>query len=266
MPAGTLRKYKGAKKRVSKIRVKKTKSRVKKNTKAINKIVKDLYAWRQYQILDTATVSSKFSTDMITIPNTWTGVFQAQHDSFAEIPRQYLSHSLTYKYFIQCEDSTVGNLWFQVWLVTLKPKYARQVRERTGNLTTLTVGDDYTQSNAGTAGALQGATNYILNPAFYSIKHTSGQRRLGQETMGAATPVTNIRDSTYHNTGTIKFKRTFKVGEHEANGFLAQTADEVSNQNALYMILMSNAGSSVGEASLFKSFNYLINGQTVAGR
>ena len=238
----------------------------KKNTLAINKLKKDLYAWRQYQILDLGTVDSEVSTDIVTVPNTWTGIFQAQHDSFDEIPRQYMSRNVRFRYCIQTEDSTVGNVWFNVFLVTLKSKFARQVRERTSNLTTLTHGDDFCRSGAGSVGAGQGTTNWILNPAYYKIHHSSGLQRIGQETMGAATPVTNIRDSTFHRAGIIPFKRKFKVGEHESNGFLGLDADTVSNQNILYMILLSNAGATVGENSLFKTFNYVINGQTVAGR
>lgn len=262
--------YNPAKKKYKKIKVRRKRKTVaaatKSNSKAIRKIQSELYAWRQYQVLDLDTVGQEVSTDFITVPNTWTGIFQSQHDSFSEIPRQYLSKNIRFRYIIQCEDSTVGNLYFCVFIVSLKSKYARQVRERTSNLTTLTHGDDFARSGAGTVAASQGTTNWILNPAYYKIHHTSGVRRIGQETMGAATPVSNIRDSTYIREGIIPFKRKFKVGEHESNGFLGLDADNVSNSNAMFMILLSNAGATVGEHSIFKSFNYVIQGQTVAGR
>lgn len=255
-----------ARARTAKNRARSTAEQTKKNTSTLRKIQKDLYAWRQYQILDLNTVDQEVNTDFITVPNTWTGIFQAQHDGFDEIPRQYMSSNIRFRYVIQCEDSTVGNLYFNVFIVSLRLKYARQVRQRTNNLDTLTVGDDFCRSGAGTVGSGQGETNWILNPAYYKIHHTSGVRRIGQETMGATTPVTNIRDSTFKRSGIIKWKRKFKTGQHESNGFLGLDADNVANNNALFMILLSNAGSTVGESSLFKSFNYVINGQTVAGR
>lgn len=268
MPAGKL--YAPGKKSTIRVRRRRKKTstakQTKKNTRAINKIERELYAWRQYQILDSGTSDSEFTTDFITNPTTWTGIFQAQHDSFAEIPRQYISKNVSFRYCIQTEDSTVGNLWFNVFLVSLKPKFARQVRQRTDNCTTLTVGDDFCRSAAGSAAAGQGFTNWVLNPAYYKIHHTSGLQRLGQETMGAATPVTNIKNSTYMRSGIIPWKRKYKVGEHEGSGFLALDADNVANNNCLFMILLSNAGATVGEQALFRSFNYVINGQTVAGR
>lgn len=240
------------------------KRQITKTSRKVNKMERELYAWRQFQVQDNGVVSTNVHTDMITAPTSWENIFQAHDLTNAEVPRQYLTKNIRFKYMIQTENNDVGNVWFQFFIVSLKPKFARQVRDRTNNMASLTSNVDYIAAPAGTVTATEGFCNFILNPAYYTVKHTSGTQRIGQSTMGADTPVTNIRDSTYFRSGVIPWKRTMKVGEHEVGGFLSLTADEVSNQNCLYAILLSNAGAGLGD--IYISMNYQIQGQTVAGR
>lgn len=240
------------------------KRQVTKTTRKVNKMERELYAWRQFQVQDNGVVSTNVHTDMITAPGSWENIFQSHDITNQEIPRQYMTKNIRFKYMIQTENNDVGNVWFQFFIVSLKPKFARQVRDRTNNLASLTSNVDYIAAPAGTVTATEGFCNFILNPAYYTVKHTSGTQRIGQSTMGADTPVTNIRDSTYFRSGVIPWKRNYKVGEHEVGGFLSLASDEVSNQNSLYAILLSNAGAGLGD--IYISMNYQIMGQTVAGR
>jgi hypothetical protein len=264
MPAGQM--Y--APKKSYKIRVRKRKPKktatalAKKNTRKINKLERELYAWRQYQITDVGTIGATVHSKLITQPNAWQQVFQSADIPAGDIPRRYELNKVHIKYLVQTEQSAAGNMWFQVFIVSLKKKFARQTRERTSNLASLLEDTDYIASDAGTTGAGQGLCNFMLNPALYNVHHTSGIRRVGQVTMDADTEVTNIRDSTFFKSVTIPFKRTFKNDSYEAQGFTALTADTIKNDNVLQLIMLSNSGV---VTQTFLSMNAQLIGRTVAG-
>ncbi len=238
----------------------------KQNRREINKMKNQLLAWRQYQLKEVARINTTFYTSLITEPDAWTGVFQAGSIPVAEKPRQYNLHNVHIKYMAQCENDLVANLWFQVYVVSLKPKFALQTRQRTNNMATLTEDADYIASAAGTEGFGEGLCNFQLNPALYRVHHTSGMQRIGQETTGAGTPVTTIRDSTYWRSVTIPFKRTFKTEDHENGGFTNLDRNKMLSTNMLYCIVLSNANAGGGATpELFFSYNAQHIGQTVAG-
>lgn len=236
------------------------------NRRDINRLKRELLAWRQYQQTEVERINTTAYTHLITDPSSWQGVFQAANIPTAEKPRQYNLKNVHLKYMVQCENNLIANLWFQVFIVSLKPKFAIQTRARTTNLTTFTEDDDYIASDAGTPGFGEGLCNFQLNPALYRVHHTSGTQRIGQETTGAGTPVTTIRDSTYWRTVTIPFKRTFKIDDHENGGFTNLNATTVLSQNMLFAVVLSNANAS-GEPTpeLFFSMNAQHVGQTVQG-
>jgi len=239
---------------------------VKENRREINKLKDDLLAWRQYQMTEINRINTTAYTHLITNPSSWQGVFQAGSIPTAEKPRQYNLKNVHLRYMLQCENNLIANLWFQLFIVSLKPKFAIQTRARTTNLTTFTEDQDYIASEAGTEGFGEGLCNFQLNPALYRVHHTSGLQRIGQETTGAGTPVTNIRDSTYWRAVTIPFKRTFKIDDHENGGFTNLNATTVLSKNMLFAVILSNANAS-GEVTpeLFFSMNAQHVGQTVAG-
>lgn len=262
MPAGKM--YR-AKRKSFKIRVKKRKTAAKTakaNSKKINKLTRDLYAWRQYQITDVGTIGATVHSKLITQPNAWQAVFQSSDIPSGDIPRAYELQRVHIKYMVQTETSADGNMWFQIFIVSLKRKFARQVRERTSNLSSLLEDVDYIASDAGSTGAGQGLCNFMLNPALYNVHHTSGVRRIGQVTMDADTAVTNIRDSTYMRTLSIPFKRRFKNDSYEATGFTALNANTIKNDNVLQLIMLSNSGV---VSQTFLSMNAQMIGRTVAG-
>ena len=233
---------------------------VRKNTRALAKIQRELYTWRQYQITNEGTVGAEVHTDLITQPTAWTACFQTHDQPIADTPRQFNLKSVHANLLVQTESSDDGNVHFQLFIVSLKPKFAMQTRERMsgGNLE---VGRDYLRVAAGTVGgAIQGNCGFYLNPALYKKVWTSGPQRIGQSTMGADTAVTNIRDSTYQARVTMPFKRTFKAAEHLANGYRSLPVDELKTQNQLYMVMLSNSGTS----ETFIAFNYFLNGMEVA--
>lgn len=259
-PVKLRRRQPGAKRFRARRRPKSTVAQVKKNTRVLAKITRELYTWRQYQITNEGTVGAEVHTDLITQPTAWTASFQTHDQPITDTPRQYNLKSIHANLLVQTESSDDGNVHFQLFIVSLRPKFAMQTRERIsdGNLE---VGRDYLRVAAGTVGgALQGNCGFYLNPALYKKHWTSGPRRIGQSTMGADTAVTNIRDSTYQARVTIPFKRTFKVAEHRDNGYRSLEVDELKNQNKLYMIMLSNSGT----AETFIAFNYFLNGNEVA--
>ncbi len=238
----------------------------KQNRRDINIMKNSLLAWRQYQQQEVARINTVAYTKLITDPSSWTGVFQAANIPTAEKPRQYNLKNVHIRYMLQCENDLVANLWFQMYIVSLKPKFAIQTRQRTNNLTTFTSDADYIASEAGTEGFGEGLCNFQLNPALYRVHHTSGLQRIGQETTGAGTPVTTIRDSTYWRGVTIPFKRTFKTDDHENGGFTNLDANTLNSTNMLYAVVLSNANAGGGATpELFFSMNAQHVGQTVAG-
>lgn len=264
MPAGRL--YAPRKSYKIKVRRRKAKTvakKTKENTAKINKLTRDLYAWRQYQVTDVGTIGATVHSKLLTQPNAWQAVFQSADIPSGDIPRAYQLSKVHLKYMIQTEDSTSGNMWFQIFVVSLKKKFARQTRERTSNLSSLVEDTDYIASDAGSAGAGQGLCNFMLNPALYNVHHTSGIRRVGQSTMGADTAVTNIRDSTFFKAVTIPFKRTFKNDSYNASGFTALNGDTIKNDNVLQFIMLSNSGV---VSQTFLSTNAQFIGRTVAGQ
>lgn len=249
----------GARRKV--VRKKKTQAaQVKKNTRALAKITRELYTWRQYQLTDQGTIGAEVHTDLITQPTAWTACFQTHNQPDADTPRQFNLKSIHANLLVQTESSDDGNVHFQLFIVSMRPKFAMQTRERLGT-GQLEVGRDYLRVAAGTVGGvIQGNCGFYLNPALYKKHWTSGPQRIGQATMGADTAVTNIRDSTYQVRVNIPFKRTFKAAEHLTNGYRSIPVDELKTQNQLYMIMLSNSG--VG--SSFVAFNYFLNGNEVA--
>lgn len=233
---------------------------VKKNTQALAKITRELYTWRQYQNVNTGTVGAEVHTDLITQPTAWTACFQTHDQPIDETPRQFNLKSIHANLLVQTESSDDGNVHFQLFIVSLRQKFAAQTRERieAGNLE---VGRDYLRVAAGTVGGVvQGNCGFYLNPALYKKHWTSGPRRIGQATMGADTAVTNIRDSTYQHRVNIPFKKTFKAGDHLENGYRSLEVDELRDTNKLFMVMLSNSG----VAETFISFNYFLNGNEVA--
>lgn len=236
------------------------------NRRDINRMKAELLAWRQYQLTEVYRINTTVHTKLITQPNQWQGVFQAANVPPAEKPRQYNLKNVHIRYMLQCENDLIANLWFQVFIVSLKPKFVIQTRARTTNGANLTEDEDYIASEAGTEGFGEGLCNFQLNPAIYRVHHTSGLQRIGQETTGAGTPVTNIRDSTYWRAVTIPFKRTFKLDDHENGGFTNLDQTTVLSQNMLFAVVLSNANSGGGATpQLFFSMNAQHVGQTVAG-
>ncbi len=263
------RMYKGRPRKTRYTRKRKTVSTAvitKQNRRDINRMKSQLLAWRQYQQTEINRINSTSYTHLITNPSSWQGVFQAGSIPPAEKPRSYNLKNIHIRYMLQCENNLISNLWFQLFIVSLKPKFAVQTRARTLNLTNISEDQDYIASEAGTEGFGQGLCNFQLNPALYRVHHTLGLQRIGQETTGAGTPVTNIRDSTYWRAVTIPFKRTFKIDDHENGGFTNLNATTLLNKNMLFAIVLSNANAS-GEPTpeLFFSMNAQHVGQTVAG-
>lgn len=234
--------------------------KVKRNTSVVNKLLRTNFPITQYQHKDNGTVSAATHSFLITQPNNWTECFRSYDVPNEDVPRSYDMSSVKVKWACQCEASSSGNQWISIFIVSLKPKTARKVLERTNNLSGLEKGLDYIAADMGSDEpvTLQGEGFYMLNPNLYNIHYRSGVRRIGQETMGAGEKVTNVRDSTTRGSYTVPFKRTIKNDEYDENGFKAIDAAHLEPRNQLYMLMMSNAQET---SQIFLTANYLISGR-----
>lgn len=264
MPAGRI--YK-ARRRYSKIRVRRRKKptttkQTKKNTKDIKILKRVGFQYSPFVLYQTATLSTAIHSVLMTAPNNWSGIYRMHGVSDEDLPRQYNLKSVTLDWAAQCEAGDVGNLWVQVMVVSLKRRMGAQVLARTTRLSNLTNNLDYTALSAGTAFALQGSLGYKLNPDLYTVHYNSGQRRIGEATMGE-TPVevTNINNGTTMGRASIKFPRIFKNDETSDAGFKDLNYEAIEPRQHLYTIVFSNtSGSVVTGGELFWTMRAQFNG------
>lgn len=239
-----------------------TKILIKKNTKDIKQLKAVGFQYAPFQLKEATTLSTTIHTSLLTAPNNWGGIFRMHGVSNEDLPRQFNMKSVSVNWVAQAEASEVGNLWLQVMVVSLKRRMAAQVLQRTTRLSNLEEGLDYTSQNAGTAFALQGDFGYKLNPDLYTVHYHSGQRRIGESTIGETpTAVTNISNGTTGGTAYIKFPRIFKNDETSDAGFKDLTYADLEPRQHLYLIVFSNtSGSVVTGGEMFWSARSQFNG------
>ena len=237
-----------------------TSKRVRKNTSAINKLMRKTMPICRYQITDTGVIEAATHVKLLTQPSNWEECFRTYDVPNEDTPRSYSLSHLNIKWCCQTESSGSGNQWVQCFIVSLKPRTARKVLERTTNLSAMEKGLDYVAVDMGSDEpvTLQGEGFYFLNPALYTTHYRSGVRRIGQSTMGADTAVTNIRDSTTRGHTKVKFNRELKADEYHENGFRNIDAAHLEPRNHLYFVMMSNASDTSG---IFLTSNVLITGR-----
>lgn len=234
---------------------------VRRNTKDIKLLKSVGYQYAPFIFKQSGTISNDAHVSLLTAPNLWSGVYRMHGVSNDDLPRQYDLKTMNFDWACQCEAGDVGNLWFQIMLVSLKRKMASQVLARTVRLSTLTENLDYTAMSAGTTFTLQGNLGYKMNPDLYTVHYHSGQRRIGESTMTADTPVTNVKDGTATGSCTIKFPRTFKNDETSSAGFKELTYAQIEPRQHLYLVVFSNtSGSVVTGGELFHTFRCQFNG------
>lgn len=240
------------------------KKQVKKNEKDIKLLKSVGYQYCPFVLKAAEVVSQPIHVHLITAPNNWGGIFRMHGVSDDDLPRQYNLKSVNINWACQCEAGDVGNLWTQVMVVSLKSKMASQIATRTNRLSQLTENLDYIRQSAGTAFALQGYFGYKLNPQFYTVHYDSGQRRIGEATMGeTAVPITNINNGTTTGSCTVKFKRLFKNDVTADSGFKGLNYLQIEPRHHLYLIYFNNATGSVVEGGeLFTSHLCQFNGHS----
>ena len=240
----------------------KNKKSVAKQTKKNTKDIKDLksvgFQYCPFYQSKAESFAGDYHVNLLTQPTNWSQCFRTHSVPDADIPRQYHLKSVNFSWCCQAETTETGNLWFQVMLVSLKQKTAAQVIERTTRLSNLTENLDYISAPAGTTGAGQGSWAYKLNPALYTV-HYKTQRRLGQTTMDDV-QITNIRDSTSRGSTTVKWPRIFKNDQTDDNGFKGLSFDDLEPRQQLYLVVFSNASSTVTGGELFMSWRMDYNG------
>jgi hypothetical protein len=241
----------------------KLKRQTTKNTRAIAQLRRNTMPIRRFYDTDSGTISSETHVDLLTQPSNWAECFQSHEVPGTDLPRQYNLTNIRFKWACQCESDASGNQWLQMFLVSLKPKVAAKVIERTTRLSNMENNVDYIKTSAGSTGAaLQGDCLFMLNPAYYTIHYNSGVRRIGQTTMGGTTGnVTNIRDSTTRGTANVKFKKVFKNDEYSEEGFKAIDSAHLEPRNHLYLVMLSNAQET---SEIFLTYNCLYTGRCAA--
>lgn len=237
-----------------------TTERTKRNTKEINKLKRTTYPIRRFYKTDNGTISNELHVDLLTQPSNWEHCFQTNDTPGTDVPRNYDLSGIKLKWACQCESNASGNQWLQIFIVSLKPKVAAKVIQRTTRLSNMENEVDYILTDAGTSAlADQGDCLFMLNPAYYTVHYQSGVRRIGQTTMeGTTGNVTNIRDSTTRGTANFKFKKTFKNDEYNANGFLGIDFAHLEPRNQLYLVMLSNAQET---SEIFLTYNCLFTGR-----
>jgi hypothetical protein len=234
---------------------------VKKNTKDIKLLKSVGFQYAPFQLKSAATISNAIHSTLLSAPNNWGGIFRMHGVSNADLPRQYHLKSVHIDYVNQCEETDVGNLWVQTMVVSLKRRMAAQVIERTTRLSNFTENLDYTALSAGTNFALQGSLGYKLNPDLYTVHYNSGQKRIGEATMGESVRVTNINNGTDRGSTTIKFPRVFKNDETSSSGFKEINYEKLEPRQQLYLLVFSNTGTGTGGGGqLFHSYRAIFNG------
>lgn len=237
-----------------------TSRQVKRNTSAVTKLMRKTLPICRYYVNDTGVISAKTHVKLLTQPSNWEECFRTYEVPNEDTPRSYSLQHLNIKWACQCESHESGNQWLQIFIVSLKPQTARKVLERTTNLSALEANVDYVKTDMGSNEpvTLQGEGMFFLNPALYTTHYKSGVRRIGQATMGADEPVTNIRDSTTRGTAMVKFPREIKADEYHENGFRNIDAAHLETKNHLYFVMMSNA---TAESGIFLTSNTLFTGR-----
>ena len=230
----------------------------KENTRKINVLANLTNPISRFYFTRANVIAGFHHVELITQPSNWEHCFRTESVPGTDLPRRYDLTHVKCKWACQTEGSTTGNLWLQLMMVSLKPKTAAKVIERTTRLSNLEPDVDYIYAAAGSGAAGQGDCFFMINPHLYTIHYNSGPRRIGQETMGAATEVTNIRDSTTRGTASFKFKRTIANDEYNEDGFMAIDSDHLEPRNHLYLMLFSNAQET---AEVFLTHNTLFTGR-----
>ena len=135
MPTIRVRRRRTRQKRVMKIRVRRRRTGVvaktSSNTRRIAKIERAALPYCPFFTARAETLSTSIHTQLLTAPNSWTRCFRTHNTAAEDIPRQYFMRSMDYNWLAQTEDSTVGNLMINVFLVSLVQRTAAQVIART---------------------------------------------------------------------------------------------------------------------------------------
>jgi len=232
-----------------------------KNARAIAQLRTKTNPVSRFYVTDTGVISSFSHVKLLTQPSNWEECFRTESVPGTALPRRYDLSNVTVKWAAQTESEGTGNMWLQVMIVSLKPKTAAKVIERTTRLSNLDEDVDYIYVAAGSSVAAgQGDCFFMINPHFYTIHYNSGIRRIGQTTMGSGESgnVTTIRDSTTRGTANVKFVRTIQNDEYNEEGFKAIDSTHLEPRNHLYMLTFSNAQET---SEMFLTANALFTGR-----
>ena len=239
-------------------------SNVKRNSRAIAKIRKEVYVNRQFQIRDSSTVTQEAVIQPLVAPSTWEPIFQTQGLGGSTIISAYKMNKMLIKWMLQPENTTVGtvDVFAQYFVVSLKPQFRQAFRhELASNNNELEKDVHYSSTYLDTvAGNADGQGMYMLNPQYFRIHYNSRVRRVANQTL-MGTDVTNIDNTATTGRANVTWKTMIKPYATKQN-FSAITADFVRNDQQLYIIILSNA---TATAPLFHSMNGLVLGQSTHG-
>lgn len=231
------------------------------NSKAINKLVRQVYAPRQFQLQQHGTLDEPAHLYPIVFPSEYTACFQ-NYNSVAGtgVGSEYHMSGVKTRWMIQPESTLEGttDVWAQVFIVSLQPGQARKFR-KDGNQ--LVAEHHFVYAPLDTAmGQLYGHTHIMLNREIFNVHYSSGQRRIGNVTL-IGTEVSNIQDTSTYGSTYTPWKRTIK-GETSNQVFTAMTNEDIRDSAQLYVLIFSNASDT---SELFYSFNHVIYGTSTRG-
>jgi hypothetical protein len=231
------------------------------NTAAINKLTRQVYAPRQFQLVQTGTIDQYTHLYPIVYPSEWNPCFQNYNSTASTgVGSTYHISGVKTRWMIQPESiiETTNNVWVQVFIVSLRPYQGRKFRRDNMTLT-----DEYHFTYAPldtVAGLSEGFTHIMLNREIFNIHYSSGQRHLGNETL-IGDEVNNLRDTQIHGNTYTPWKRTIK-GDSAATQIQQLSNSDIRDSAQLYFLVFSNA---MLDKEIFYTVNHTIYGSSTRG-
>jgi len=243
-------------KRTQTIRVRKRKpaAGVKKNARAIAKLSKMQFKKCQYYTEYLSDNAPNILLVKCVNPVNWKGIFASNTNNERQ-DRFYLDR-VDIRMNLAVSSSgltTVSPFFYHMFVVSLRPTYAKSTYYRTGKMTVLKKELDYHETSIGTS---VGAAQWQLNPMLYNVKAqrsgmigdfaNEGLISAPGLSSGAASAVTNIRDANKNFHLKVPWKKILKRGVGELTpgnitDWKDMTTDDIANPDQLYVLVFHSA-------------------------
>lgn len=201
-------------------------------------------------------------------PEHWAPVFQSS--TATDLAPKYFGRRINLDLNLSVESSGLIEaqmFYYKIYLVSFKNEAAAETLSRTSQLTTMTLGKDYTSASVGSTLA---PALWRLNPAIYKV-HASRSGMIGTVPYAqtiSTEPLQNV--SVLGNAQKIhrinipwrhQLKGTNQEGPTQTASWKNLAMGQVEHNDRLYLVAFANGH---GSATLWMSFNTTIYGKTAA--